>query len=333
MARPLRIQYPGAYYHVTCRGNSRQEIFLDIRDQNIFLEKLAQSLNIYNVNLLAYVCMPNHFHLLLITPKGNLSNFMRHFNISYTVAFNWTHQRVGHLYQGRYKAFLIDADSYLLEVSRYLHLNPIRKQAFNNYSAEQKWKALMNYQGSSLGGYLDPRKRKIFVAYTEILDFMGKKEREAIHRYQDFIQNGIIEETKNPLEIGKGTGIIGNESFVTDIKETYLEKDGSVREQPERRELNFALKPEGLIEQFCSKTGKSRKEICQKGINLPERSMLMELLYRHCNLSQAEIGRLVGGIDYCAVSLARKRLFQKLEQDPRLKKKYINLESRCICKE
>ena len=114
MARPLRIQYPGAYYHVTGRGNGRRRIFLDPRDQEIFLEKLSLSSEIYNVSLLAYVCMRNHFHLQVMTPEGNLSEFMRHFNISYTSAFNRRHKRVGHLYQGRYKAFLIDADNYLL---------------------------------------------------------------------------------------------------------------------------------------------------------------------------------------------------------------------------
>ncbi len=119
MARPLRIQYPGAYYHVTCRGNERKEIFLDAHDRTVFLEKLSLSLDIYNVSLLAYVCMFNHFHMLLTTPDGNLSEFMRHFSISYTSAFNLRYGRVGHLYQGRYKSFLIDADEISLSLLSY----------------------------------------------------------------------------------------------------------------------------------------------------------------------------------------------------------------------
>ena len=138
MARPLRIQYPEAYYHVTCRGNERKEILLDDQDHKDFLEKLSLSLDIYNVSLLAYICMPNHFHLLLTTPEGNLSEFMRHVNISYTSHFNRRHHRVGHLYQGRYKAFLIDADNYLLEVSRYIHLNPTRIKAFAKKTVKEK---------------------------------------------------------------------------------------------------------------------------------------------------------------------------------------------------
>jgi putative transposase len=100
MARPLRIQYPGAYYHVTCRGNERRKIFADAADHEVFLERLSTSLETYHVVLMAYVCMTNHFHVLVSTPEGNLAEFMRHFNISYTSAFNTRHNRVGHLYQG-----------------------------------------------------------------------------------------------------------------------------------------------------------------------------------------------------------------------------------------
>ncbi|MBU0992101.1 MAG: transposase [Proteobacteria bacterium] len=101
MARQLRIQYSGAYYHVTGRGNERKDIFKDKDDYLMFLEKISDSLEVYNVSLLAYVCMTNHYHLLVKTPEGNLSNFMRHFNIAYTSSFNRRHNRSGHLYQGR----------------------------------------------------------------------------------------------------------------------------------------------------------------------------------------------------------------------------------------
>ena len=135
MARALRIQYPGAYYHVTCRGNERREIYKDDEDRKLFKEKLKVSLEVYAVEVLSYVLMSNHFHLLISTPQGNLSEFMRHFNISYTSAYNRRHRRSGHLYQGRYKAFLIDADSYLVAVSRYIHLNPIRLKKYYRCSA------------------------------------------------------------------------------------------------------------------------------------------------------------------------------------------------------
>jgi len=138
MARPLRIQYPGAFYHITCRGNERKEIFLDDKDRNRFLALLTESLETYQVILYAYILMINHFHLLVQTKRANLSEFMRCFNICYTGWFNYRHHRCGHLYQGRYKAFLIDADNYLLEVSRYLHLNSVRGQNWGQISTIDK---------------------------------------------------------------------------------------------------------------------------------------------------------------------------------------------------
>ena len=108
MARPLRIQFENAYYHVTCRGNAQQAIFKGDTDRLPFLDLLKRSSEIYHVEILSYVLMPNHFHLLVKTLRANLQEFMRHFNISYTSYFNHRHKRSGHLYQGRYKSFLID---------------------------------------------------------------------------------------------------------------------------------------------------------------------------------------------------------------------------------
>jgi putative transposase len=149
MARQLRIQYPGAYYHVTSRGNEQQDIYRDHADYKRFLITLSESLDIFNVSLLAYVCMTNHFHLFLSTPDGNLSEFMRHFNITYTSVFNRRHNRTGHLYQGRYKSFLVNADTYLKEVSRYIHLNPVRIEDHSGKSVEAKIKLLGQYRYSS----------------------------------------------------------------------------------------------------------------------------------------------------------------------------------------
>lgn len=126
MARPLRIQFPGAFYHVTCRGNEHRQIFRHSDDQLRFLQLLRESLETYRVILYAYVMMSNHFHLVVQTVCANLSEFMRRFNICYTRWFNYHHRTCGHLYQGRYKAYLVDADNYLLQLSRYVHLNPVR---------------------------------------------------------------------------------------------------------------------------------------------------------------------------------------------------------------
>ncbi len=138
MARPLRVQYPGAVYHVTCRGNERKEIFRDDKDRSIFIEILGRSTKTYNIRLYSYVLMKNHFHLLLETPLGNLGEFMRHFNITYTGYFNRRHKRSGHLYQGRYKSLVVDKNEYLSVLSRYIHLNPVRINSFMQKTDKEK---------------------------------------------------------------------------------------------------------------------------------------------------------------------------------------------------
>ena len=214
MARPLRIQYSDAYYHVTCRGNDRRSIYRDDSDRELFLEKLKASLEIYGVALHAYVLMGNHFHLLVQTPKANLSEFMRHFNIAYTGAYNRRHKRVGHLYQGRYKAILVEGDIYLLELSRYLHLNPIRIKPHKGKGYTEQWRVLEKYRWSSLRGYLKATERESWVNYDEVLGQVGGSR----NRYRQFIEEGLERGYNTPWENLKGQVILGREEFVRKLK-------------------------------------------------------------------------------------------------------------------
>ena len=126
MARPLRIQYPGAFYHVTSRGNARKAIFRSNRDREKFLSYLESAHDRYGATIHVYCLMDNHYHVLVETPLGNLSKILHHINGAYTTYFNTKRKRSGHLFQGRYKAILVEKDSYCKELSRYIHLNPIR---------------------------------------------------------------------------------------------------------------------------------------------------------------------------------------------------------------
>jgi len=126
MARPLRIEFPGAVYHVTARGDRREDIFVDDGDRRALLEVLAQALSRFDAEALAYCLMGNHYHFVLHTRQANLSLLMRHINGVYTQTYNRRHNKVGHLFQGRFKAILVDRDAYLLEVCRYVDLNPVR---------------------------------------------------------------------------------------------------------------------------------------------------------------------------------------------------------------
>ena len=126
MARPLRIEYPGAVYHVTSRGNARQDIYLDDKDRLRFLKIVQQVIDRFNWLCHAYCLMGNHYHLLIETVDPTLSRGMRHLNGVYTQTFNRRHQRVGHVFQGRFKAILVERDAYLLQLSRYVVMNPVR---------------------------------------------------------------------------------------------------------------------------------------------------------------------------------------------------------------
>ncbi len=320
MTRPLRILFPGAFYHVTCRGNERRAIYRDDRDREVFLEKLCGSLSTYQVELHAYVLLANHFHLMLATPKGNLSEFMRHFNISYTAAFNRRHRRVGHLYQGRYKAILIDRDSYLLELSRYVHLNPVRLKDGQSKSLGEKIKYLGRYRWSSLPGYLKASNKQSWVDYDAVLEQVGGSR----GRYADFVRDGLVRGYDTPWESITGQVVLGEARFVEKVR-GKVSGQGQ-REQPSVRE--FAAKSAALIVREVSRRfGVTEAEIRRKrSTDRDVRAVAMEMLYRHGQLSQAAIGKELGGLDYATVSRERKRLREHAEADKQLGKRLKQMD-------
>ena len=146
MARPLRIQYPGAVYHITSRGNERKDVFKSKRDREKFLSYLKTATERYGAKIHVYCLMGNHYHLLLETPEGNLSQIMRHINGAYTTYFNTKRNRSGHLFQERIKAILVEADEYATHLSRYIHLNPERAGMVGN-PVDYPWTSYRHYIG------------------------------------------------------------------------------------------------------------------------------------------------------------------------------------------
>jgi putative transposase len=217
MARPLRIQFENAYYHVTCRGNARQDIFNNEIDYATFLELLARSSEIYGVEILGYVLMRNHFHLLLRTPRANLQEFMRHFNISYTSYFNRRYHRPGHLFQGRYKSFLIDADSYLLAALRYVHLNPVHVSDMKDLTLSEKMRYLDGYQWSSYPGYTRQDNQSPLVHY-DILDMFGADTPTRYESYKRFVEAGLAGGFENPFQKGAPHGVVGDDEFIQSVR-------------------------------------------------------------------------------------------------------------------
>jgi putative transposase len=280
MARPLRIQYPHAYYHVTCRGNDRRSIYRDDRDRELFLERLRTSLDIYQVVLHAYVLMGNHFHMMVQTPRANLSEFMRHFNITYTVDFNRRHHRIGHLYQGRYKAILVDKDSYLAELSRYVHLNPVRVKPHKGKSVAERWRVLERYGWSSLGGYLDRSRRQSWVRYEEVLAESGGSAR----RYRQFIDDGLREGYETPWENVTGQVALASEEFIAQLGRKVSPRV-SRREQPSVKAFQ-RVEPEKVL-RIVSRHLKVKREklVRRRTPYRVERAVAIDLLYRYSAIS------------------------------------------------
>lgn len=314
MARPLRIQYPGAVYHVTCRGNEKRDIFKDDEDRKKMLQILTQSLKIYQVKLYSYVFMNNHFHLLLETPIGNLGEFMRHFNITYTGYYNRRHKRSGHLYQGRYKSILVDKVTYLTVLSRYIHLNPVRVKVMAKASFKERVTYLINYLWSSLPGYVTKNKKEPFIDYAIVLEEYGGNTNKARKAYRATIAVDLKEgiEIKDKI---LGQSILGKEEFIEWVKEKFIDREKDVAEIPSVKEIQRYRSKDIVLKVIQEETGKDLENLRkEKGVL---RQIAMDVLYRIGGMRGREIGNLMG-IGYTAVSQERKRLSERIWKDKKL---------------
>ncbi|MDI6891934.1 MAG: transposase [Actinomycetota bacterium] len=280
MARPLRIEYPGALYHITSRGNDKNPIFLDDEDRDLFLDLLHGVNKRYHFICHAYCLMDNHYHLLIETPEGNLSSGMRQLNGVYTQAFNKKHKRAGHLLQGRYKALLVDKDSYLLEVARYIVLNPVRARLVNTPEERR----FSSYQASC--GLSSPHPA---LTLDLILAQFGKKRSQAQKRFSMFVKAGIEEEST--LKKTKGQILLGEESFVKHFAE-YLKGEKDLREIPKSQRylgrptleslftqeiVGERTKRNGTIQRAVEEYGYTQKEIADHlGLHYSTVSRLMK---------------------------------------------------------
>jgi len=245
MTRPLRIEFKGAVYHISSRGNAQQAIFLDEKDFADFLSVLCSVVKRYHFILHAYCLMNNHYHLLMETPEGNLSRGMRQLNGLYTQRFNQRHQQVGHLLQGRYRAILVDKNNYLLELCRYVVLNPVRAKIVKN-PGDWKWstyRATIGYQGISC------------LTTDWILSQFGKERQAAANQYQAFVLSGI--KAESPLKAIKGQLFLGQDNFIAEIKHLMRGKE---RLKEITREQRYVTRPP-LNEIFKPKDKKSKEQV------------------------------------------------------------------------
>lgn len=238
MARPLRIEYAGALYHVTARGDRREDIYLDDEDRQTWLQVLAQVCSRFNWRCHAWCQMDNHYHILIETAEGNLSQGMRQLNGVYTQNSNRRHNRVGHVFQGRYKAILVQKDSYLLELSRYIVLNPVRAGMVNNV-VDWKW--------SSYQAMINHKTAPEWLETDWLLACFSKQKKRAINKYIDFVRDGIgLPSIWDNL---KYQTYLGDGAFVESMSEKIKARDKSALKEVTRLQRRPVAKPLKWYEQ------------------------------------------------------------------------------------
>jgi putative transposase len=247
MARPLRIEFPGALYHVTARGNGRQPIFEDDADCERFLAVLASTVARYHVLCHAYCLMGNHYHALLETPEGNLSRAMRQLNGAYGQGFSRRHRRPGHVLQGRFHAQIVDRNAYLHEVCRYIVLNPVRAGLVAR-PGEWRWSSYRATAGEA--------SVPTWLTVDWVLSLGGSTARAiAERRYRQFVYAGLTE-SANPLGPFSSRLLIGDAPFQADLRA----RAPDARAFPEvPRAQRFAMRP-ALAELFRDVTSRDDRD-------------------------------------------------------------------------
>ncbi|SPE54930.1 conserved hypothetical protein [Verrucomicrobia bacterium] len=338
VARPLRIERPGAWYHVTTRGNERRAIFRDNRDRQHFCDLLGETVGTFGWRLPAYVLMDNHFHLLAETPQPNLGRGMQWLNTSYSVWFNRRHGRSGHLFQGRYKAIIVEPSAWGLELSRYIHLNPVRVGRLGlDKGARARDRAgvgpqpepaqvkarttvLRGYRWSSYRAYLGLAKAPEWLSRELLAQGQTKREESkrresAAETYRCFVESALRQGLReSPWEKLTAQTALGGARFVQGLQRRLR---GKGREQPGARQLANRPKLAQIIA-AVAKVKSERWEDFRDRYGDWGRDLVLYLGRRHCGLKLAELGREVGGLDYMSVSIAIHRLGRRLEKDSAL---------------
>ena len=322
MSRPLRIEYPNAFYHVMNRGNNRQAIFLNDGDYGIFLKTLKETSHLLEIKILSFCLMTNHYHLLLCTPRANLSRVMRQLNGVYTQRFNRRHKKDGHLFRGRYKAVLVQEDEYLTHLIRYIHLNP---------GQDSK-----NYPYSSHKQYIRGKDEAPWLCVRMGLAFFSNKLGKAQQAYQEFIDRGIDPHTQKFYLGKKQSSIFGDVNFVNDIKEKYLFNNQKITtEIPEQRSLSGQANAKRILE-TVAKDFKITKDLLfysRRGELNESRLIAITLTRDLSGLTLPEIAPIFQMNSYKSVGSACHRLRSYFAKDLQLKNRFDRLRIRCSQKE
>jgi REP element-mobilizing transposase RayT len=308
VSRPLRIEYPGAFYHVTSRGNEGRTVFQSNREREKYLSYLESAHERYGAVIHVYCLMGNHYHLLLETPRGNLSKILHYINGAYTTYFNIKRGRSGHLFQGRFKGILVDKDEYCKELSRYVHLNPVRAGMV---------KAPLEYPWSSYRYFVGRDKRPEWLTTEFVLGDFGGEGGRGFKKYREYVERGENKELDNPLKKVIASTFLGGKEFIDRIKLEYLEKkEIDRRDLPALRKILRGPSLELIERAVIKRVGKEDpffKKIC------------IYLSYEHSGLNLREIGEYFG-MERSAISQSGRRFAETIKGDKELRKVVSDIE-------
>ncbi len=311
MSRPLRIEYPDAWYHVMGRTRWGQEAFPAEEDYYSFIDLLKDTAEIFNMRIAAYCLMATHYHLLIQTPDANLSRCMRHINGVYTQRYNARNECDGTLFRGRYKSILVDADSYLLELVRYIHRNPLRAGIADK---------LNDYPWSSHKGYISKAKKWEWLHKHYILDMFSKDNKLQITAYKRFISKEEPEELIGHYSKKNMPSILGSDKFIKWVKDRF----------PKNKKGKGIPKSKNL----CPKVIDIKKAVCnhyeikaaellksRRGVENEARDLAIYMLRYMRGERLTIIGQEFNLNNYSSVSTAIERIKRKLESN-KFKKQY-----------
>ena len=318
MGRAWRIQYEGALYHLMSRGNDGQDIYLNDDDRNLFLETISEMSERFEIDVFAYVLMSNHYHLLVRTNRANLKKAMQWFGTTYTRRFNNRNSKKGHLFQGRYKSILVQNDAYLMQLSCYIHRNPLRAGMVRR---------LIDYKWSSYPIYAYAKKGPDWLSTRLIWSYFKGADKHK--QYREKVQKYAKEEKRLLEDIHHGM-ILGAKKFVKKIRTQFL-PDIPHKDLPQQKQLAKHIKLDDLLKKSAKVLQMDLDKCIQAkrlhGTDKHKRDLLVYLLWNKGVMTNEQLGRLFN-ISYSAVSHSVKVFKQKMINDKKVKNQFdkINLQ-------
>lgn len=294
MGYSLRIQFPGAVYHIYSRGNEKKDIFRDDKDRKKFISIIATVKKKLPFELHAYVLMPNHYHMLVTTPDGNISKIMQHINSHYGSYFNWKHKRVGYLFQSKYKSILVGDNAYFKDLTRYIHVNPAAMSGLNKLE-EYKW--------SSLPRYMNPDKKDI-IDLTRIREIFGSEGSAFVKKYTEFLSAAGAVELDNIRMDMFDKIAVGSDEFLKKISSEFIKRKSKV---PAKLKKLICVPYETVLDCVCRVFRVNNAEIFRKkGRFNFARKAAIYLLHSYSGMSPSEMTAIFSDTDRSNISKSLK---------------------------